>query len=65
VLLFSAAAVSDVVRELAVSAAGARLSPLHAGLTFLPMRSTIMFVARGAGKLVSRFGVRAVLGSGC
>jgi EmrB/QacA subfamily drug resistance transporter len=40
------------------------LSPLHAGLTFLPMALTIMFVARGAGKLVSRFGVRAVLGSG-
>ena len=40
------------------------LSPLHAGLTFLPMALTIMFVARSAGKLVSRFGVRAVLGGG-
>ncbi len=40
------------------------LSPLHAGLTFLPMALTIMFVARSAGKLVGRFGVRAVLGSG-
>ncbi len=40
------------------------LSPLHAGLTFLPMALTIMVVARSAGKLVSRFGVRAVLGSG-
>jgi EmrB/QacA subfamily drug resistance transporter len=40
------------------------LSPLHAGLTFLPMALTIMFVARGAGKLVSRFGVRSVLGGG-
>jgi EmrB/QacA subfamily drug resistance transporter len=40
------------------------LSPLHAGLTFLPMALTIMFVARSAGRLVSRFGVRAVLGSG-
>jgi EmrB/QacA subfamily drug resistance transporter len=40
------------------------LSPLHAGLTFLPMALTIMFVARGAGNFVSRFGVRAVLGSG-
>jgi EmrB/QacA subfamily drug resistance transporter len=40
------------------------LSPLHAGLTFLPMALTIMFVARSAGKLVSRFGVRAVLSSG-
>jgi EmrB/QacA subfamily drug resistance transporter len=40
------------------------LSPLHAGLCFLPMALTIMFVARGAGKLVSRFGVRSVLGGG-
>ncbi len=40
------------------------LSPLHAGLTFLPMALTIMVVARSAGKLVSRFGVRAVLGGG-
>jgi EmrB/QacA subfamily drug resistance transporter len=40
------------------------LSPLHAGLCFLPMALTIMFVARSAGKLVSRFGVRAVLGGG-
>jgi EmrB/QacA subfamily drug resistance transporter len=40
------------------------LSPLHAGLTFLPMALTIMFVARSAGRLVSRFGVRSVLGSG-
>ncbi len=40
------------------------LSPLHAGLTFLPMALTIMVVARSAGKLVSRFGVRSVLGSG-
>jgi EmrB/QacA subfamily drug resistance transporter len=40
------------------------LSPLHAGLTFLPMALMIMVVARSAGKLVSRFGVRSVLGSG-
>ncbi len=40
------------------------LSPLHAGLTFLPMALTIMVVARSAGKLVSRFGVRAVLAGG-
>jgi len=40
------------------------LSPLHAGLTFLPMALTIMLVARRAGPLVSRFGVRSVLGSG-
>jgi EmrB/QacA subfamily drug resistance transporter len=40
------------------------LSPLKAGLTFLPMTLAIMVVARSAGKLVSRFGVRPVLGSG-
>jgi len=40
------------------------LSPLHAGLTFLPITLVIMLVASQAGKLVSRFGVRAVLGGG-
>jgi EmrB/QacA subfamily drug resistance transporter len=40
------------------------LSPLHAGLAFLPMALSIMLVARRTGALVSRFGVRAVLGSG-
>jgi EmrB/QacA subfamily drug resistance transporter len=40
------------------------LSPLHTGLTFLPMALTIMVCARQAGKLVGRFGVRAVLGGG-
>jgi EmrB/QacA subfamily drug resistance transporter len=40
------------------------LSPLHAGLAFLPMALMIMFVARSAGRFVSRFGVRAVLTSG-
>ncbi len=40
------------------------LSPLHAGLTFLPMALMIAVVARSTGKLVSRFGVRPVLGSG-
>ncbi len=40
------------------------LSPLKAGLSFLPMALTIAVVARSAGKLVSRFGVRAVLGGG-
>ena len=40
------------------------LSPLKAGLTFLPMTLAIMIVARSAGKLVTRFGVRAVLGGG-
>jgi EmrB/QacA subfamily drug resistance transporter len=40
------------------------LSPLKAGLTFLPMALVIMLIASRAGKLVSRFGVRAVLGGG-
>jgi EmrB/QacA subfamily drug resistance transporter len=40
------------------------LSPLRTGLIFLPMTLTIMAVASRTGKLVSRFGVRAVLGSG-
>jgi EmrB/QacA subfamily drug resistance transporter len=37
------------------------LSPLHTGLTFLPMALTIMLVASRAGRLVSRYGVRPVL----
>ncbi len=40
------------------------LSPLRTGLTFLPMTLMIMLVASRAGKLVSRFGVRSVLGGG-
>jgi EmrB/QacA subfamily drug resistance transporter len=40
------------------------LSPLNAGLAFLPMALTIMLVARQAGKLVGLFGLRAVLTSG-
>jgi EmrB/QacA subfamily drug resistance transporter len=40
------------------------LSPLHTGLIFLPMTAVIGIVASRAGKLVSHFGVRAVLGSG-
>jgi EmrB/QacA subfamily drug resistance transporter len=40
------------------------LSPLHTGLTFLPMALTIMLVASRAGRLVGRFGVRTVLGGG-
>jgi EmrB/QacA subfamily drug resistance transporter len=40
------------------------LSPLHAGLTFLPMALTIMLIASRAGRLVSRFGVRTVLTGG-
>ncbi len=40
------------------------LSPFHAGLVFLPMTLMIMLVASRAGKLVSHFGVRPVLGGG-
>src|SRR5271154_5415581 len=40
------------------------LSPLHTGLIFLPMTLMIMLVASRTGRLVGRFGVRAVLGSG-
>jgi EmrB/QacA subfamily drug resistance transporter len=40
------------------------LSPLSTGLIFLPMTLTIMLVASRAGRLVSHFGVRAVLGGG-
>ncbi len=40
------------------------LSPFHTGLVFLPMTIAILLLASRAGKLVSAFGVRAVLGSG-
>ncbi|HYB22514.1 MAG TPA: MFS transporter, partial [Solirubrobacteraceae bacterium] len=40
------------------------LSPLDTGLIFLPMTLTIMLVASRAGRLVSNFGVRPVLGGG-
>ncbi len=40
------------------------LSPLHTGLTFLPLALMIMLCARRAGPLVSRFGVRPVLAGG-
>ena len=40
------------------------ISPFHAGLVFLPMTITIGLLTTRAGKLVGRFGVRAVLGSG-
>jgi EmrB/QacA subfamily drug resistance transporter len=40
------------------------LSPLDTGLIFLPMTLMIMLVASRAGKLVSHFGVRPVLGGG-
>jgi EmrB/QacA subfamily drug resistance transporter len=64
VILFSAALfpmwfVSSLYLQLVLG-----LSPLLAGLTFLPMALMIMAVASRAGKLVTRFGVRAVLGGG-
>ncbi|HLI33106.1 MAG TPA: MFS transporter [Solirubrobacteraceae bacterium] len=40
------------------------LSPGQTGLTFLPMTVVILIGARNAGKLVGRFGVRAVLAAG-
>ena len=40
------------------------LSPLHTGLVFLPMTIVIALVATRAGRLVSRFGVRPILGAG-
>lgn len=40
------------------------LSPGQTGLTFLPMTLVILLVARATGRLVGRFGVRAVLGAG-
>jgi EmrB/QacA subfamily drug resistance transporter len=40
------------------------LSPLHTGLTFLPMAVIVLLVASRAGRLVGRFGVRPVLASG-
>jgi EmrB/QacA subfamily drug resistance transporter len=40
------------------------LSPLDTGLIFLPMTAMIGVVASRTGKLVSRFGVRSVLGGG-
>jgi len=40
------------------------LSPLSTGLTFLPMALTIFACASRAGRLVSRAGVRPVLGGG-
>ncbi len=40
------------------------LSPLATGFAFLPLTVVIMVVASRAGKLVGRYGVRAVMGSG-
>ena len=54
----------DVMMSEELGLSASEESPLKAGLTFLPMALTIMVVARSAGKLVTRFGVRAVLGGG-
>ncbi len=40
------------------------ISPFHAGLNFLPMTITIGLLTTRAGRLVGRYGVRAVLGGG-
>ncbi len=40
------------------------ISPFHVGLNFLPMTITIGLLTTRAGKLVGRYGVRAVLGGG-
>ena len=40
------------------------LSPLSTGLVFMPMALVIMLCASQAGKLVGRYGVRAVMGGG-
>jgi EmrB/QacA subfamily drug resistance transporter len=40
------------------------LSPLATGFAFLPMAIVIFLCASRAGRLVGRFGVRAILGSG-
>lgn len=40
------------------------LTPIRAGLAFLPAALTIMLVAPATGRLVSRVGVRAVLATG-
>jgi EmrB/QacA subfamily drug resistance transporter len=64
VLLFSAALFPMWIVSSLYMAQVLGLSPLHTGLVFLPMTLTIMIVARRAGALVGRFGVRAVLGCG-
>jgi EmrB/QacA subfamily drug resistance transporter len=64
VLLFSAALFPMWFVSSLYMQQGLGLSPLHTGLVFLPMTLTIMLVASRAGRLVSRFGARAVLGGG-
>ena len=64
VLLFSAALFPMWVLSSLYLQQVLGLSPLHTGLIFLPMTLTLMLVAQRSGKLVNRFGVRPVLGSG-
>ncbi len=64
VLLFSAALFPMWVLSSLYLQQVLGLSPIHTGLIFLPMTVTIGIMASRAGKLVSRFGVRPVLGSG-
>ncbi len=64
VLLFSAALFPMWILSSLYLQQALGLSPLHTGLIFLPMTLVIMLVASRAGRLVSHFGVRPVLGSG-
>ncbi len=64
VLLFSAALFPMWVLSSLYLQQVLGLSPIHTGLIFLPMTVTIGIMASRAGKLVSRFGVRPVLGGG-
>ncbi len=64
VLLFSATIFPMWVLSSLYLAQVLGLSPLNIGLIFLPMTVVIAVVATNAGKLVGRFGVRAVLTSG-
>jgi EmrB/QacA subfamily drug resistance transporter len=64
VLLFSAALFPMWVLSSLYLQQVLGLSAIHTGLIFLPMTATIGIMASRAGKLVSLFGVRPVLGSG-
>jgi EmrB/QacA subfamily drug resistance transporter len=64
VLLFSAALFPMWVLSSLYLQQVLGLSAIHTGLIFLPMTVTIGVVASRAGRLVSHFGVRPVLGGG-
>jgi EmrB/QacA subfamily drug resistance transporter len=64
VLLFSAALFPMWVLSSLYLQQVLGLSAIHTGLIFLPMTVTIGVMASRAGRLVSRFGVRPVLGGG-